>query len=95
MVSSGALRCGQCPVAASWVKRAARDVLVHVPADDVGRDDVLAALQHQRRDVDAGQVGPVVGEERDPGELPGDVGVGAAEAVGQLLGQLRAGRGCP
>ena len=77
-------------------ERAARDALVHVAADDVGRDDVLAALQDQRRDGDAGEVGPVVGEEGDAGELAGDVGVGAAEAVGQLLGQLRVGRGgCP
>ena len=36
------------------------------------------------------EVGAVVGEERHPREVPGDLGVGAAEAVGQLLAELRA-----
>src|SRR3712207_8401441 len=40
-----------------------RSVLVHVPTHGVGRDDVLAALQNQRRDGDRCEIGPVVGEE--------------------------------
>ncbi len=70
-------------------------VLDDVLADRHRRDDVLGALQDQGRHRHLGEVGPVVGEERDPGEPPGDVGVGAAEALGQLGAELGARRGCP
>ncbi len=47
------------------------------------------ALDHQRRHGHLREVGPVVGQERGAGEHPRDGRVGAAEAVGQLLAQLR------
>ena len=47
------------------------------------------ALQDQRRHRHRGEVGAVVGQERDPGEPPGDLRVGAAEARRQLLAELR------
>ena len=55
MTSSGALRLGQWPVASKmiiWLSGCAVDEF----ADLLGRDDVLAALKDQRRDIDFGQV---------------------------------------
>ncbi len=54
-----------------------------------GRDDVLGALEHQATRGDAVEVGAVVGEEGGPGEVLRYLGVGTAEAVGQLVRQLR------
>jgi hypothetical protein len=62
---------------------------------DSGRDEVVAALQDQRRRLQPGHVGAVVGEEGDPREVGRDLGIGAAEAVGQLDARARAGRARP
>ena len=52
----------------------------------------MASSRHWRISVGtrtAGKVGPVVRREGDPGEVAGDGRVGAAEAVRQLVAQLR------
>ena len=61
----------------------------HVVADDIRRDHVVRALQDQGGHPDVGEVGAVVRGEGDPGEVPGDLRIGAAEAVGQLVAELR------
>ena len=71
-------------------------VTVDVLADRVRRDHVVGALQDQRR---ASRTEPrscaVVREERHAGEVRGDLGIGAAEAVRQLLRPARDDRRCP
>jgi hypothetical protein len=62
---------------------------VHPLADTGRRNDILAALQHERRDAHARHVGAIVREEGDARELAGDVGIGCTEAVGQCLAKLR------
>ena len=54
MVSSGALRCGQCPVASRQHQAGLRDRVGDVLADLDRGDDVVAALQDQGRDRHAG-----------------------------------------
>ena len=68
---------------------------MHVAPDRLRRNRVLRALEDERLGPHLRQVGPVVGEERHAGEVLGDLRVGAAEAVGELLAELRAGPGCP
>ena len=89
MTSSGALRFGQWPVAFRIDEFAVRHLPVHVLADRERGDHVLTALQDERRYRDLRKVGPVVGIERDAREFLRDVGVGPAEAVGELLAKLR------
>ena len=86
---SGALRFGQWPVAFEQ-RRAARpaDLRVRRTRRPPRRDHVLAALQDERGTSTRGEVGAVVGEERDARELLRDRRVGAAEAVRQLLAEL-------
>ena len=70
-------------------ERRARDLPVHVLADGTRGDGVVRALEHERRHVDSREIGPVVGGERDPGEVSGDVRVRAAEAARELGPELR------
>ena len=88
MTSSGALRLGQWPVAFRTIIRLFGNGAVDEVADLLRGDDVFAALEDQRRHVDAGEVLAIVGGERHAGEGLGDLRIGAAEAVGQLLAQL-------
>ena len=67
---------------------AARDVAMQPFPDRYRRNDIVAALQYERRGSQLHGVGPVIRHERDPAEVLGDLRIGAAEAVGQLLGQL-------
>ena len=93
MVSSGALRLGQWPVAFSSTELAARDLPVHVLAHAPrARSRRRSTGGSSERVLHLRQVGAVVGEEGDAREVPGDLRVGAAEAVGQLLAELRAVR---
>ena len=88
-VSRGALSWGQCPVASSVTSTLPGMCCVHVRPHLGWGDHVLSALQHQRRDRDLREVGAVVGQEGGAGEHLGDVRVHLAEAVRQLLAQLR------
>ena len=87
VVSSGALRWAVA-VGLEHGQGAAGDRLVHVAADLDRCDHVVGALQDQGRHRHRCQVVTGVGEEGDVGELPGHVGVGAAEARGELLAEL-------
>jgi hypothetical protein len=49
-------------------QHAAGNVRVHERADFRWGDHVVGALEHQRRDPDRREVGPVVRKERGPGE---------------------------
>src|SRR5690349_14731318 len=54
----------------------------------LGRDDVLATLEDQCRDVHLRKVRAVVGCESDPSERLGDLGIGPAEAVRQFFAEF-------
>ena len=54
----------------------------------LGRDDILATLQNQRRDLDFRHIRAVVREEGDPRELARNFRIGGAKAVGQCLTEL-------
>ena len=66
-------------------KFAAGDGAVNEFAHLLRGDDVLAALQDQRRDIHLGEIGAVVRLEGNAGERLGDFGIGAAKAVGEFL----------
>lgn len=68
---------------------AVADRAVDIFADGHGRDHVVAALQDKHAGSDVREVRAIVGHEGHPGEPPGDLRVGPAEAVGQLGGELR------
>src|ERR1051325_7316126 len=68
---------------------AVRDLPVHVLSYRNGGDNVFTALQNQGRYRDFREVGPIVGVESDARELLCDVGIGPAEAVGEVLAKLR------
>ena len=90
MVSSGALRFGQCPVASISTSRlpASRSWTYSPTACGA-----IASSAHCRTSAGRAhplEVGAVVGEEGGAGEVRGDLGVGAAEAVRELLAQLGA-----
>ncbi len=89
VVAAGALRFGQCPVA-SRITSSAPGMAAWTYAPDGRRGDrVLARLEHEGGDGDRAEVVPVVGQERHAREARGDLGVGPAEAVRQLLAELR------
>lgn len=67
---------------------AGRQVAVQELADRERRDQVVAALQNQGRDRRLRHIGAVVRGEGDAGEVLGDLGIVAAEAVRQFLAQL-------
>ena len=85
----GRAELGTVPGRVERDQHAARYVRLHVRPHLGWGDHVLRALQHQRRDLDLREVGAVVGEEGGAGEHLGDVRVHLAEAVRQLLAQLR------
>jgi hypothetical protein len=64
-------------------------VAMHVLAHGTGSDHIVGALQDQRRRIDGAEILSIVREERHPGEVRRDLGVGAAEAVRQLLTEIR------
>ena len=85
----GALRCGQWPTFSITLSVQLGSVRCRYSPTASGRDDVVAALQDERRRLQPRQVRAVVGQEGDARELLGDLRVGAAEAVGQLHAELR------
>ena len=94
----GRIRSAQVGAVAGGVeehKPAVGNGVGHVLANRHRGDHILAALQHQRRYCHLGQIGPIVGKERHPSELAGDLRVGPTEALGQLLAQFRTIRRCP
>src|SRR6185437_6338852 len=58
------------------MQRAERHGSLHVFADRAWRDDVLAAVQDQRRRRVPWQDRTMIRKERDAGELSGDLGIG-------------------
>ena len=80
---------GTVPDVLDHVQGAGRQVAVQVVAHRTRGDQVVAALQDQGRHRRQRQVGAVVRQEGDAGEMLGDPGVVAAEAVGQFLAQVR------
>ena len=68
---------------------AVRNGVVDEVADLLGGDDVFAALKDQRRHGDTGEVPAIVGGEGHASKRFGDLRIGAAEAVGQFLAELR------
>jgi hypothetical protein len=68
---------------------ALRQMTVKVFSDAARRDQVIAALQDEGGYLRERHVGAVIGEEGHACEVLGDLRVVAAEAVGQLLAQLR------
>src|SRR6185312_6588081 len=68
---------------------AVRHLLSHVLADCKRSNDVLTALEDQRRYRDLTEIGPVIGIERDACEFLRDVGIGSAEAVGEFFAKFR------
>ena len=73
------------------VRDGSRDVLPHVIGAIMSSRDCMTNVGTET----PGQVRPVVGEERGPREPLRDVRVGAAEALGELLTELRAVQRCP
>ena len=67
---------------------------MHVFADRSRRDDVVGALENQRRRGHVSQILPVVGHERHAREVRGDGRIGAAEAVRSAPRQAPVGRRC-
>lgn len=63
--------------------------------DLLGGDDVLAALEDERRNGDIRKVLAVVGGESHSSERFGDFGIRAAETIRQLLTELRPVGICP
>src|ERR1700761_7798224 len=53
-------------------------------ADLVRRDDVIAALKYERAGHNPAKIRAIIGREGDPGECFCNLGIGSAEAVGQL-----------
>ena len=88
IVSSGALRFGQCPVAVEPHQLAVGELRSTYSPTHVGGDRVVARTAGRGSASHPRQVGAVVGQERDAREVPGDLRVRAAEAVGQLLAEL-------
>ena len=89
MTSSGALRFGQWPVAFRITSLLFGMCWCTYSPTASG---AMTSSLHCRISVGIvtlREVGAVVGIERDARELLGDVGVGAAEAVGELLAKLR------
>ncbi len=87
-VSCGCAQVRAVPGGPHLHEPARGDLLAHVLPDGDGGDDVVGALEHEGRGLDALEVGAVVGEERCPREALLDVGVGATEALRQLGPQL-------
>ena len=87
-LAQGALRCGQWPTLSTMLQHRVRQCLVQVLADRHRGDDVVAALDDERRCPQPGQVGAIVRQEGHASELLGDVGIGPTEAVGQFDGEL-------
>ena len=73
VLAAGALRCGQCPTLSITRNVRVWQRAVQVFADRARRDEVVAALQDQGRSRQAWQVRAVVGQERDPREMRGDL----------------------
>src|SRR5215217_51019 len=67
---------------------AAVNRLIDILAHPLGCDDVVTGLQDKRFSPDIDEVSPIVGCKRYPGKLPGNIGIGAAERVGQFLAEL-------
>src|SRR3954451_19364338 len=65
-------------------------MLVHVLTYASRRDYIVTALQDQRRRLDLGQVGAIVGHERRSVEMLGDFRIGTAEAVYKFGAEFRA-----
>ena len=66
------------------------DPAMTILADGARCDRVDGALDHERTRLHLRQVFPVVTEERHPREVLRDLGIGPAEAVRELLPELRA-----
>ena len=88
MVSPGALRLGQCPVAFICTSSLPGSWRCTYSPHGLRGDRVVAALQDQRGGLQLRQVGAVVREEGDAREVLRDLRVGAAEAVGQFRAEL-------
>ena len=87
----GLLRGAQMRTMARGVQvhqRAAGEVAVNELAHARGRDNIFGALQNQRRGQHARQILAIVGKERNPGKMPGDFRVRAAEALRQFRPQF-------
>src|SRR5436189_472227 len=69
---------------------AVADPVSHVPPDRLRRDDVVRALQDERLRRELRQVGAIVRQEGHAREVLRYLRVGAAEAVREFLGELRA-----
>ena len=65
-------------------KLAVRQHAMDVFADRPRRDQIVTALKDQAGRGQLPQLGPVVRQERHPGKLLGDLGIGTAKAVGQF-----------
>ena len=88
-LAPGALRCGQWPTLSITLSVACG--MMRCMYSPTARGAMMSSL-HCMISVGVlqlGQVGAVVGQERDARELLGDLRIGAAEAVGQLDAELR------
>src|SRR6201999_1470871 len=86
------LRCGEIGTVAGRLQDnhpAVWEMAVDEFADLLRSDDVLAALEDEDRNVDAGQVVAVVGREGHAGKGLRDLRISAAETVGQFFPKLR------
>ena len=88
-LAPGELRCGQWPTFSMTTSSLPGIVRFMYSPTDSGA--MMSSLHCRISDGigDLRQVRPVVGQERHAREVLGDVGVGRAEAVGELLAELR------
>jgi hypothetical protein len=62
---------------------ASRDGALEVPSHPLGRNEIDRRLEDKGVTGHGYEIPPVIGKEGDPGEVLGDVRIGAAEARGQ------------
>src|SRR3954468_16776040 len=70
-------------------QRAAGEIAMHVLTDLVRRDEIVGALEDERRHAHVAEVGAIVREEGCPREAARDLRIGRAEAFGGFLAGLR------
>src|SRR3954468_18653013 len=71
-------------------QRAAGEIAMHVLPDLLRRDEIVDALEDERWNAHVAEVGAIVREEGRPREAARDLRIGRAEALGELLRELRA-----